>query len=262
MNFRKQELMVIAGALSLLCSGTGLSSAAPTGAAIAQHAYDRDDGKTFQAQGTMTLVDRHGKEKTRTYTSYSKDYGQRIKTLIRFSAPADIAGTSFLSWDNEGTDDQFIYLPALKRVRRIVTTQKDGQFVNSDITYEDMERREVNLDRHELLSTVSFKGHPVVYILKSTPKKPQDSQYRYRKSWLAKDLDYLALKGEFYDKHGKLVKTFEANRIEKINGIWTVMKMTFHDLKRHHQTVVSLSKVSYNKPLANAYFTKTALESY
>ncbi len=262
MIFRKKRMMLCSATVAFVLAGTGISLAAPPATAIAQHAYDRDDGKTFQAQGVMTLIDRRGKEKTRTYISYSKDYGPRTKTLIRFNAPADIAGTSFLSWDNEGTDDQFIYLPALKRVRRIVTSQKDGQFVNSDITYEDMERREVNLDRHVLLGTTSLKGYKTVYILKSTPKKPADSQYRFRKSWIAKDLDYLPIKGEFYGKHGKLVKTFEATKIEKINGIWTVTAMTFHDLKRRHRTMVKLDKVRYNKPISNAYFTKTALESY
>lgn len=258
----KLNFPIVMALLTLLMLPKPAISANLTGEMVAAKSFNRDDGRTMQGQGMMTLVDSKGKKKILKFLMYSKDFGQRTKTLTRFTAPSDIAGTSFLNWDNDGADDQFLYLPALKRVRRIVSTQKDGQFVNSDITYEDLERREVNLDSHQLLQTVSNKKYKIIYVLKSVPKDPKKSQYSYRKSWVVKELDYLPIRGEFYDKRKKMVKTFEAKNIQKIDGVWTVTKSLFYDLKRKHQTLLVMDELKYNRPISNAYFTKTALESY
>jgi len=223
--------------------------------------YDRDDGSDSEATYEMVLEDRNGNQRTRGMTLYRKDFGEKKKSVTRFTSPADIAGTAFLNWDNIGTsDDQFLYLPALKRVRRVVSTQKHLRFVNTDFTHEDMERREVDLDDHLLLGTEELSGQ-TCHVIKSTPLEEETSQYGYYKSWIAKDLD-MPVKVEFYDRKLRHAKTFEVHSVKKINDIWTVQKSTMTDHERKHRTTLVLKSIRYNGNLPDSYFTKAFLQSY
>ena len=236
-----------------------------SGKQIMQKAYDRNDGDNSKTISEMILQDAKGHKRIRKVTGYTKDFGTRIKTLTRFTSPADIAGTGFLNWDNQDkADDQFLYLPAMKRVRRIVSTQKHNRFVNTDMTYEDMERREVNRDHHQFLGTVKSKQHKniTLYVVKSTSKKGVDSQYGYIKCWVAKELDYLVLKIHFYNKKGKHIKTMNVSSLKKVDNIWTAMKISLVDYRRKHKTIVSIKQIEYNRGIPNSYFTKNALKSY
>ncbi|MBW2742169.1 MAG: outer membrane lipoprotein-sorting protein, partial [Deltaproteobacteria bacterium] len=121
-----------------------------SGKELAQKVYDRENGDDSTAHMIMKLINKRGHERIRDFTSYSKDYSPLIKQLIRFTSPADIEGTGFLSIEkSEGETDQFLYLPSLRRTRRIVSSQKSNRFVNSDFTYEDMERRPVEDSEHK-----------------------------------------------------------------------------------------------------------------
>ena len=104
------------------------------GLQIAKKVYDRDDGKDSYAKVKMLLIDKNDRKRLRTLITASKDYGSVSKSLTRFYTPADIDGTAFLTWENkDGDDDQFLYLPALRRVRRVVSAQKKNRFVNTNL---------------------------------------------------------------------------------------------------------------------------------
>ena len=110
------------------------------GQILAQKVYERDGGRDSYARVKMVLVDKRGNKRTRLLLTANKDFGSLTKTYIRFTSPAAIKGTAFLTWEYEDRDDdQFLYLPALRRVRRIVARQKKNRFVNTDYTYEDMQ---------------------------------------------------------------------------------------------------------------------------
>ncbi|MBW1717847.1 MAG: outer membrane lipoprotein-sorting protein [Deltaproteobacteria bacterium] len=121
-----------------------------SGKALAQRVYDRENGDDSLARATMELISKGGRKRVRQFTIYTKDDGPLQKTLIRFHSPADIEGTGFLSIEKEGGNtEQFLYLPALRRTRRVVSSQKARRFVNTDFTYEDMERRPVEDSDHQ-----------------------------------------------------------------------------------------------------------------
>ena len=115
-----------------------------------------------------------------------------------FKAPADVKNTSFLnySYDDDRDDDQWLYLPALKKVKRISGGSKEDYFMGSDFTYEDMEKRSPNKDSHKLLKTETLNGE-VCYVIESTPK--EEGQYSKRVAWVIKD-KWIPLKIEFYDE--------------------------------------------------------------
>ena len=101
--------------------------------AIMDKVFTRYDGDDSYSEVEMVLLDKKGYERKRQLEIYTKDYGKLIKTYIKFTEPADIRGTAFLSIENEGKDNtQYLYLPALGRARRIVSSQKKLRFVNTD----------------------------------------------------------------------------------------------------------------------------------
>ncbi|MBW1794401.1 MAG: outer membrane lipoprotein-sorting protein [Deltaproteobacteria bacterium] len=234
----------------------------PSATQIMEQVYHRDDGDDSKAVSEMILEDKNGDRRIRELIVYTKDFpGDVIKSLTRFTSPADIAGTGFLNWDNKDKqDDQFLYLPALKRVRRIVTTQKHLRFVNSDFTYEDMERREVDRDTHQLLGTTQYKDLDC-YLIRSIPKEMTNTQYGYFKSWIAKNLNII-VKTEFYDKNQDHYKTYTALALKKIDHIWTITHALLEDHKRNHKTILKLKGIEYNINLSDSYFTKNFLGSY
>lgn len=225
------------------------------GLQVAQKVYDRDDGKDSYAKVKMLLIDKKGRKRLRTLISAVKDYGNVSKSLTRFYTPADIDGTAFLTWENDDVDaDQFLYLPALRRVRRVVSTQKKNRFVNTNFTYEDLERRKVEKDTHQILKTETYDGH-ACWVLESIPKKDANSQYGKRVSWVAQDL-YIPLKVEFYDKRGRLMKRLLNRKLKKVEGIWTVMDTEMQDLKRKSRTLMRISEIKYNRGIPDRVFTK------
>lgn len=247
--------------LVILSSLFNISAQALTGTDIAQKVFDRDRGDDAYAKIEMTLIDKKGNTRVREMISQRKKSGELEKSLIRFTSPADIEGTGFLSWENKDRDDdQFLYLPALRRVRRIVSSQKDMGFVNTDFTYEDLQRRKVENDQHRLLGEEKIKDWQC-WKLESIPKKESDSQYGKFVSWIVKEI-YVPIKVEFYDKKGQMVKRYTVNKLQKIDGIWTEMELVMHDLKNNHETELKVKEIRYNTGISDQVFTTKNLERY
>ena len=231
----------------------------PSGREIARRMYDRDIGKDSFAKIKMLLIDKRGHKKFRSMITAKKEYGNLEKSYIRFTAPADIENTAFLTWENKDRDDdQFLYLPALKRVRRIVASRKKSRFVNTDYTYEDMQNRKVDEDHHRLINQEKCMGYDC-WVIESRPVDPENSQYARRISWVVKGAD-IPVKTEFYDKRGRKIKQYRAARLKKIDGIWTATEYEMHDLKRRHRTLMKLAEIRYNSGLEDRIFTKTYLQ--
>lgn len=231
------------------------------GQEIAQRIYDRDDGKDSYAIIDMRLIDSRNNERKRTMIVQVKDFEKLTRTMIRFTEPADIEGTGLLMVEKEkGDDDQFLYLPELKRVRRIVSGKKDGRFVNTDFTYEDLERRKVEKDEHQLLREEDLEGKRC-YVLESIPQKGSGSHYTRLIAWVVKDI-FIPLRIEYYGKGMKLEKVFTARQIQQVEGIWTTMESEMSDLKNKHRTIMRIKKVRYNQGIPDSAFTERNLEKY
>jgi hypothetical protein len=251
----------------LLCAPLSLSlgfaqldvHAVEDGHTLAQKVYNRDDGQDFYAQIRLVLIDAQGNERPRAMVAATKDYGDLSKHFIRFTSPASIADTAFLAWENDARpDDQFLYLPALGRVRRIVSSQKNHQFMNTDFTYEDMERRKADKDVHRILRSDMYEQYDC-WVLESIPKDKKDSQYDRIVSWIVKD-SFVPVKVEYYDKHDKLVKKFLVHRLEKVNNIWTVMESKMHDMVNNHLTVMQILNIQYNSGIEDQIFTRRYMQ--
>ena len=182
----------------------------PSGREIAVMVDEREDGDDQISEALWTLTNNRGKTRKRLTLRYWKDYegqdGLSSKSFIYFESPPDVKDTTFLNWsqeDAEADDDQWIYLPALRKVRRIASGDKENSFMGSDIIYDDMADREVEEDTHKLLRVEQNNGTKF-YVLESTPTK---KNYIYSKKlrWInAENLTEPRM--EFYDRRGRLLK--------------------------------------------------------
>jgi len=116
--------------------------------AIMEKVDARDDGKTLEQDMLMVLIDKNGKERTRDLKSYSKDFGADEHKTLFFKSPSDVKNTAFLTYDYDDAskdDDQWLYLPALKKVKRIPSADKSSSFMGSDFSYFDMTDRDLEI---------------------------------------------------------------------------------------------------------------------
>lgn len=261
--------LFILGAAVILFSAGPVLSGSPlaqkdsslSGTQLAQRVYDRENGDDSLARATMELISKGGRKRVRNHTIYIKDYGSPRKTLIRFHSPADIEGTGFLSVEKEGGDtEQFLYLPALRRTRCVVSSQKARRFVNTDFTYEDMERRPVEDSDHQIVGEERI-GSTDCWVLESRPKKEADSQYSLIKSRIAKKI-YVPLLVEYFDKKGNLMKKYRVNKLENIQNIWTETELIMEDLPKKHRTILRTMNIVYNTNLNDRIFTRRNLENW
>jgi len=241
----------------LLCFASNLYAQSFTGLEVMEKVFSRDDGNDAQFKIDMILIDKSGNRRERKLEIYSKDFGELVKTYLKFYEPADIDGTSFLTLENADKDDtQYLYLPALGRARRIVSSQKDLLFVNTDFTYEDMQRRKPNEDEHKLLGEEQVEER-TCYKIESVPLKK--SQYSKRIHSVDKS-SFVIVKTDFFNKKNKLSKTFHVERLEKSSGIWTTFNTLIEDLGERHKTLMKITEVNYNQGLDDELFTLRKLE--
>ena len=111
---------------------------------IMQAVEDREDGDNRVADMSMVLIDKNGDTRTRAIRSFDKDKGEDNQRIMFFLSPADVKDTAFLTYDYdeyEKDDDQWLYLPALRKSKRIASSDKSGSFMGSDFSYSDMTRK-------------------------------------------------------------------------------------------------------------------------
>lgn len=208
----------------------------------------------------MILLEKGSQPRVRDMYVYRRDAGEdAVQSLIRFVSPPDIEGTGLLTLDHPGEEtDQWIYLPALDRSRRISSSRKGGRFVGSDLYYEDLRNRPVDQDTHRLLGTETLMGVEA-QVLESVPVDPDNSVYGKRVSWIHPQT-LLPLRVDFYDKAGEPIKRSVVHRMEKVQGYWTIMDSTMTDLETGHRTRLEVGRIAYDRNLPAELFSREVLE--
>jgi hypothetical protein len=164
---------------------------------------------SLQATVTLTITEKSGAVRTRKINMISKSYGGTEKRMMKFLDPPDVRGTAMLIIDNKDTqDDMWIYLPALKKTRRIVSTEKGKSFMSSEFTNADMASGN-NADF--TIKHLPGSGSNGMWTIESTPVSEDIAdEYGYSKkvTWLEKS-DLTTRKIDFYNFDGTLFKTIE-----------------------------------------------------
>ncbi len=155
--------------------------------------------------------------------------------------------------DDSKSDEQWIYLPALKKIKRISSDSKSDYFMGSDFTYDDLGDRKLDDDTHTLLKEETIDGVDY-YVVQSIPK---DEDYMYSKTvtWIRKD-NFIGLKKEFYDEDGELLKILKIKKFEKISGYWIITHSEMENIQKNHRTSMQLSNVKINTGIPSSKFTE------
>lgn len=247
----------------MICSFMAMSDARANdaeGTALARQVYDRPDGRDMSVRLRMTLTERGRAPRARLFYSYRQDQGRgRVRSLVRFIEPADVAGTGLLTQDTPGQESaQWLFLPAVNKERRISGSRKGGRFVGSDIYFEDLRDRLVEQDRHRAIGTDSVLG-TTCKLLESVPVDPSNSVYSRRVSCIHPET-FLPLRVEFFEG-GKSTpsKRLVVSRIQRVQGYWTVLDSTMTDLASGHETRLAVEEIKYDQGLPESLFSIQAL---
>ncbi len=221
---------------------------------------------TASSSAEFVLENKDGARRTRQAQMVSKlqPNGRDTMRLVRFESPADIRGTATLLIERSGAeDDLWVYLPAMKKVRRLVASNKRDSFIGTDFSYGDVMGHKVTDWRHTLLPEQARDGvaHHVVESVPATPAVMQESGYARRITWLRKD-NGAASYVEVFDTAGKPLKRFSFADIRQVDTTqqkWQAMRAEAVNLQTGHRTVITFSSFKVGEPLRDDLFTAHAL---
>jgi len=221
--------------------------------------YSANDMK---ARVLMRLVSKDGKERIREMTMLrlDREEGGAQKYFLYFHQPGDVRDMTFMVWKHRQRDDErWLFIPAIKLVRRIAANDKRSSFVGSDFSYEDVSGREVEEDTHTLVREETQEGRPV-FIIRSAPKDEKSADFSYRLAWIDKET-YVLWREEYYDKRDELYKVFTADEVKQVEGHWTTVRRTMKNVQNGHRTEVTFSAVDYNVGLEDSLFSERYLRN-
>jgi len=228
---------------------------------------DAREPKDTSQRTKMTLVDSRGGERIRDLEVYDKNYGHRTrKGITFFLSPPEVKGVGFLSWSYpDKDDDQWLYLPELKRVRQISGATRKQSFQGSDFTYDDLELFDDIRDWTEkdaasklIREREMVDGVPCAVI----ELVPQGKEYEYARFLLWLDRKNSTFRQiELYDKKdGALLKTLALGGFETIENVPTPHRIEMTNVKKGTKTMLEVSEIRYNRGLADEVFTERTLE--
>jgi hypothetical protein len=243
-------------------------AAQPTGREIMERVDARDDGDHATENVEMILIDKRGNQRVRKIHSFRRDEGEDEYSIMFFLEPADVKDTGFLTYDYddpEKDDDQWLYLPALKKTKRIASNDKSGSFMGSDFTYADLTDRELDYYDYRLMKETEVDGVKVWQVESIPNIKKEIKETGYTKSvvFVRQDND-VVIRSLHWVKKGKRLKYFDVKKLELIDGIWvpTEMHMTTKKGKRTlHKTIIKMHDVRFNQNLDPSTFTVRKLEA-
>jgi hypothetical protein len=236
------------------------------GLAIAVEADRRDTGFIDTSSDfMMTLMNRHGQQSTREMRSKVLEVkGDGDKSLIIFDHPRDVKGTAMLTFTHKhGNDDQWLYLPALKRVKRISSSNKSGSFMGSEFSYEDLASQEVEKYTYRWLRDEGCPG--AVYSGLEcfvVERYPVDKESGYTRQVVWSDtLEYRVIKVDYYDRKGSLLKTLTFLKYEQyLDRFWRSLEMFMLNHQTGKSTRLIWSNLRFWTGLKDSDFTRSSLK--
>ena len=227
----------------------------------------RDDGDNLTANQRMILIDKNGAERVRDMAVFNKDQGRDTHRLVFFLSPADVRDTGFLTYDyyaGDKDDDQWLYLPELKKTKRIAASDKSAAFMGSDFSYADLTRRVLDEWNYKLLKEGEVRGHKV-WLIEATPASEViRKRYGYSKSvvFVRQDI-HIVVRAVHWVVKGQRLKYLDVKKLEQIDDIWTATEISVKLTKARktlHRTILKTSDVKYNQDIDDGLFTIRRLE--
>jgi len=250
--------------VSLICSMANADDMKAR--AIMKHVDAKNHVQTLKENIKMILIGKSGKVRIRNIVSYNKEYERKKFTVMFFQSPSDIKNTGFLMYDYDDPDkdgEQWLYLPALKKVKRIPSADKSSSFMGSDFSYFDMTDRNLEDYDFKLLKEMKIRGHAawMIEALPRTQRVVKESGYLKTVGIVRKD-NYVVVRSVGFMK-GNKKKYMDMTKLHKQNGVWVADEITMTTKKGKkmiHKTILKFSDIKLNRPISDAMFTTRRLE--
>lgn len=222
-------------------------------------------GSTTNA--TFTLISKNGQQRVRKVfgTTRLQANGSDNMRMTRFLAPADVKGTVSLLIEHAQTDDDmWVYLPALKKVRRLVSSNKKDSFVGTDFSYADVIGFRTAEWNYRLLREEPLDGQ-ACYVIEAVPRSAQvqaNTGYSRRVNWIRKD-NLVTLRSEFWDESGQMLKTetfADVRQVDPARNKWQAMRLEAHNVQTGHRTIIQFEDFRLNEQVREDFFTTRYME--
>ena len=232
---------------------------------IIRKSHDAVRISSFQAVSTLSITDSRGNTRIRENTMASKTYPDKTeKRIIKFIAPPEVEGTGILIFDHEEkADDMWIYLPALRKTRRIVSSEKSKSFMGSEFSNADMSAPALEDFTYEMLGSGEISGAPCWKIRSIPVTMDLEDEYGYSSSvsWIGKE-DHVVRQTEYFDFDGELLKRIETlnfKLLEPEAGKYMVTGMVATNFRNGRSSEMKMEKIEIAET-NDSYFTVNYLE--
>ena len=237
-----------------------------TGREIIETVNARDDGAQVTRDFTLELTDRNGRTRIEQTTGYRKYFGEEKRTIIFYTDPTNVRGTGFLTFDYPNPDvddDQWLYLPALRKVRRISASDRGDYFLGTDFTYEEIKKEqkiEIADYTFEAAGTETVEGVETL-VVEATPVNDDIAdELGYSRVTLRVDPEiWMSRQTDYYDLNGNHLKTIVLERVETIDGIITTTQTFVQNHKTGHSTRLTFDNVDYETDVDDNLFSQARL---
>ncbi|HON38166.1 MAG TPA: outer membrane lipoprotein-sorting protein [Desulfomonilia bacterium] len=245
--------LLAAGALVLTGQATALSAEMSAYDIVKKSEELTDQANDSTAEMTMILVNDKGQKRERKLSAFVKKYGEdSSKSILFFDSPADVKGTSFLVWTENKEDKQWLYLPALQRVRQISASGKGESFMGTELTFFDMGSHDVDDYTFTMLGEEPIDGEDC-YKIEALPKEVEF--YSKIVFWIRKG-NFIPARADFYDPKGRYEKRGTFTKVKDIQGINTPTHIEMHNVQNNRTTIIELGNVVYDSGLKDDIFTE------
>jgi hypothetical protein len=248
MRFVALCTLVVASSLSAstLVARDASAQAAPslTAQQVVDKAIDADswgrDG--VEATARVIVTEKNGQKRELAFSAKSRRYAPPLaKSLLHFSAPADVAGMKFLLVQkNDGDDERTVYMPELKRSRRVAAGNRGERFMGTDFTYADMDRKDIRNGKPALDPDENIGKYPCYHLKVGTTVA--DAPYKRVEVWVRKD-NLIPLKWVMFDGADAPMKTLVAKELQRHDGRWQITRSMMTDHKSGRNTEIIIEKV-------------------
>tara|TARA_R110000850_G_scaffold62285_2_gene141920 strand:- start:3111 stop:6278 length:3168 start_codon:yes stop_codon:yes gene_type:complete len=238
----------------------------PEGIDIMRSVAARDEGHQVTRNMRLELTDRRGQTRVQEIKAYRRYFAEEKRTILFYTAPANVRGTGFLTFDYPETaeeDDQWLYLPALRKVRRIPASNRGDSFLGTDFSYEEIKSdNKVGLQDYQFRVTGQEEVNGATcYVVEGTAANAEiASELGYSKAvWRIDPSIWISRKSDYWDVNGNHLKTIENLEIEQIDAVWTVLQVRASNHKSGHTTVLTSSSVDYQSDVPERLFSQRTL---
>ena len=239
-----------------------------SGREIMEKVNARDVGDSSSGEMEMILIDKKGKKRIRKLKTFGGKKGKDTLSLMFFISPADVKNTGFLTYDYKKSgkdDDQWLYLPALRKTKRIAAGDKSGSFMGSDLNYSDMTTPDLDLYDYTLMKETDVRGKKV-WQIKAVPKSKDEAEKSgYSKSviFIRQD-NYVMIRAVHWVHKKRRNKYIDVKKLDNIDGIWVSTEThvtTKTGKKTLHKTILKEKNIRFNQDDLNEdFFTIRMLE--